>query len=195
MQVFIYNNIQIEQMSHNTEKNADITNVYVQISRISLSSDRAHVAKELNPLSAKSPGTTAQHPFECLPKFRREHCVNHGVEGAVEVSEPQKHTCHELGRLTAVARGLQQSDQEERQPAGDEGTGDDRQGFGRLTLALQLNRLACALRALDHLLLLARAGRICQRRRGGRRRDCCRRHRRRGRDVRAVVRRRLLRRD
>lgn len=153
------------------------------------------MAKELNPLSAKSPRTTAQHPFECLPKFRREHSVNHGVEGAVEVSEPQEHTGHELGRLAGLACSLQQGDQEERQPAGNEGTGDDRQGFGRFTLALRLDRLACALHALDHLLLLARAGRIRQRRRGGRRRDRCRCHRRRRRDVRAVIRRRLLRRD
>lgn len=64
------------------------------------------LAKELNPLSAKSPGTTAQHPFECLPKFWREHSINHGVEGAVEVSQPQKHTGHELGRLTGLACSL-----------------------------------------------------------------------------------------
>lgn len=93
---------------------------------------------------------------------------------------------------------MQQRGEEERQPAGDEGTGDDRQGLGRLTLALRLDRLACALRALDHRLLLARAGRIRQRRRGGggrRRRDRRRRHRRRRCGIRAVVRRRLLRRD
>ena len=107
-------------------------------------SDRAHVAKELNPLSAKSPGTTAQHPFECLPKFRREHSVNHGIEDTVEVSEPQEHTGHELRRLTAVAGSLQQGYQNERQPIGDEGTGDDRQGFDCLMLVLRSPRVSAS---------------------------------------------------
>lgn len=87
--------------------------MYVQEFHVSSSSGRAHGAKELNPLSAKSPRTTAQHPFECLPKFRREHSVNYGVEGAVEVSEPQEYTGHDLGWLAGPACGLQQRGEEE----------------------------------------------------------------------------------
>jgi len=167
--------------------------MYVQVSRVFPAARNA--ARELNPLSAKSPRTTAQHPFECLPEFRREHSVNQGVEGTVEVSEPQEHTCHQLGRLAGLAYGLCQSGQEERQPARDECAGDDHQSLGRLSLALRLDCLARVLRALHDLLLLARAGRIRQRSCCGRRRDRRGGHRRRRCHVRTVVRRWLLRRD
>jgi len=160
---------------------------YVQVSRVFPAARNA--ARELNPLSAKSPRTTAQHPFECLPEFRREHSVNQGVEGTVEVSEPQEYTCHELGRLAGLAYGLCQGGQEEWQPARDERAGDDRQRLGRLSLALRLDRFARVLRdALDDLLLLARAGRIRQRGCRGRRRDRRGGHRRRRCHVRTVVR-------
>jgi len=161
--------------------------MYVQVSRVFPTARNA--ARELNPLSAKSPRTTAQHPFECLPEFRREHSVNQGVEGTVEVSEPQEHTCHQLGRLTGLAYGLCQGSQEERQPARDECAGDDHQSFGRLSLALRLDRLARVLRAFHDLLLLACAGRIRQRGCCGRRRDRRGGHRRRRCHVRTVVRR------
>ena len=117
--------------------------------------------------SAHGPGLHAEYPLERLPELRREYRVDDRIEGAIEVAQPQEDTGYGFRRLAGVADRLEHSYEEEGQPAGDEGTGDDGQGLGGFALALRLERLSRP----------ARRGRRRRRRRRGRRRRRRRCHR------------------
>ena len=152
-------------------------------------------ARDLNPLSANYPGTTAKHPLEGLPELWWEYSVYHRVQGAVEIAQPQEDACYELRWLAGLASGAEQRNNEERQPTRDERPGDYRQRFRGFLLALRLDSVARPLaRRMGRV--AARRIRHCRGGGGGRgRRDGRRGDRGRLGRVRPVVRRWFLRRD
>jgi len=84
--------------------------------------------------------SSTQQPFERLPELWTENGVDDGVEGGVEVAQPQEKrddVLVEIAKLGRTQRHEQRHD-EKRQPADDERTGDDGQSFGRLAFALGL---------------------------------------------------------
>lgn len=169
--------------------------VSLSLSIILSLSVHTRLARDLNPLSANYPGTTAKHPLEGLPELWWEYSVYHRVQGAVEIAQPQEDACYELRWLADLASGAEQRYNEERQPTRDESPCDYRERFRGFLLALRLDRVARP--------LARRVGRVAARRirhcrgggGGGGRRNGRRGDRGRLGRVRPVVRRRFLRRD
>lgn len=79
----------------------------------------------------------AQDLFEGLSKFWTEDCVNERVERGIEISQPLEELKN-VALDTAFADGHYQGYDEEREPAENECTGHDGQGFGRLFLPFRL---------------------------------------------------------
>lgn len=95
---------------------------------------------------------TAYDPFERESEVFTEQRIDHRVDGAVAVAQPE----HDRKQRGLYARGTERSDQvhgEERQPAYDEAADDYAQRLGRLCLhAEPLNlRLDVPLAATHHL--------------------------------------------
>ena len=80
---------------------------------------------------------TAQQLLEGLPKLRAEDRVDNGVEGGVEVAEPEEEA-EDPGLDAALAERRDEGHDKEGEPAEDEGPRDDGQGLGCLLLPLGL---------------------------------------------------------
>lgn len=91
-----------------------------------------------------------QNPFKRLPELRTKDGVDNGIEGRVEVPEPQEDGKHDVGEVAAGADGHKQRRNEEGQPADDEGPRDNGESLSGLLLPLRLQRLL--LRLLRRLL-------------------------------------------
>lgn len=90
--------------------------------------------------------STAQQSFKRLAKLRTENGIDDGVEGGIEVTQPQEKRNHVLVKITKIGgtKRHEKRHDEKRQPADDERAGDDGQSFGRLALPLGLGgRLVC----------------------------------------------------
>ena len=74
-----------------------------------------------------------------LAELWAEHRVDDGVEGGVEVSEPQEEA-EDMIIDAVIADGTDESHHEERKPAYNEGAGNDCQGFCCLLLPFFLER-------------------------------------------------------
>ena len=84
----------------------------------------------------------AEEPLEGLPEFRTENGVDDGVEGGIEVAQPQKYREHRVVKDPMGEEGHEEGADEERQPADHEGARDDGQRLGRLPLSFRLERFA-----------------------------------------------------
>lgn len=83
---------------------------------------------------------TSQDTRECVPELGTEHRIDDGVEGGVEVAEPEAGGDQVLvGGAGGRDAGRKHNGQdEERQPADDERAGDDGQRLGGLALAARV---------------------------------------------------------
>ena len=84
-------------------------------------------------------GTTTEDLLKGLPELRAKDRVDDGVEGGVEVSEPEEEA-EDVVIDAVIADGTEESHHEERKPTDNEGSGDDRQGFCCLLLPFFLER-------------------------------------------------------
>ena len=74
-------------------------------------------------------GATTENLLKRLPELRAKHCVYDGVEGGVEVSEPEEEA-EDMVIDAVIADRTDESHHEERKPTHYEGPGNDGQGFG-----------------------------------------------------------------
>ena len=88
-------------------------------------------------VSVTRPAT--QDLLKRLPELWAEHRVDDGVEGRVEVSEPQEEA-EDMIIDAVIADGTEESQHEERKPTYNKGAGDDSQGFCCLLLPFFLER-------------------------------------------------------
>ena len=84
-------------------------------------------------------GSTTQDLFKGLSELRAEDCVDDGIEGGVEVSEPEEEA-EDMVIDTVVTDGTDKSQNKEREPTNNEGSGDDSQRFRCLLFSFFLQR-------------------------------------------------------
>ena len=84
-------------------------------------------------------GPPTQDLLKGLPELRAKDRVDDGVEGGVEVSEPEEEA-EDMIIDAVIADGTDESHHEERKPAYNEGAGNDCQGFCCLLLPFFLER-------------------------------------------------------
>jgi len=80
----------------------------------------------------------ADRVLERLSEVTVEVGVDDGVEGRVEVADPEEDLHHQLGALAALAQVHGHVPDEKGQPAGYEGAHDETQSLGRLVFSLHL---------------------------------------------------------
>ena len=84
-------------------------------------------------------GTTTENLLKRLPELRAKHCVYDGVEGGVEVSEPEEEA-EDMVIDAVIADGTKKGQHEKRKPTYNKGAGDYCQGFCRLLFPFLLQR-------------------------------------------------------
>ena len=101
-------------------------------------------------------GSATENLLKRLPELRAKHCVYDGVEGGVEVSEPEEEA-EDMVIDAVIADGAEKSQHEKRKPTYNKSAGDDCQGFCRLLLSFFLQRnMFLSLLLLGFSLLLLR---------------------------------------
>ena len=82
---------------------------------------------------------TTEDLLEGLPELRAEHRVDDGVEGGVEVSQPEEEA-EDMIINAVITDWTDQSQDEEREPADDKSPGDDGECFCCLFFSFLLQR-------------------------------------------------------